>query len=44
MERLGMRREAHYRQNFWFKGNWTDEYLYAILQHEWLTRQDKANG
>jgi aminoglycoside 6'-N-acetyltransferase len=44
MERLGMRREAHYVQNFWFKGNWTDEYLYAILQHEWFATQDKANG
>lgn len=44
MERLGMRREAHYRQNFWFKGGWTDEYLYAILQQEWLNAQETPHG
>lgn len=44
MARLGMRREAHYLQNFWFKGAWSDEYLYAILQHEWLTSKGKAHG
>ena len=35
MERLGMRREAHFIQNAWFKGEWTDEYWYAILAEEW---------
>lgn len=37
LERLGLRREGHFRQNVWFKGNWGDEYLYAMLQEEWLT-------
>ena len=41
LERLGLRREAHFIQNFWFKGRWTDEYLYAILQEEWLHRHAK---
>ncbi|HXZ06069.1 MAG TPA: GNAT family protein [Ktedonobacteraceae bacterium] len=36
LERLGMRREAHFIQNAWFKGKWGDEYLYAILNEEWL--------
>ncbi|HEY7340879.1 MAG TPA: GNAT family protein [Ktedonobacterales bacterium] len=36
LERLGLRREGHFRQNIWFKGKWGDEYLYAILQEEWL--------
>jgi RimJ/RimL family protein N-acetyltransferase len=36
LERLGMRREGHFRQNIWFKGKWGDEYLYAILGEEWL--------
>ena len=36
LERLGLRREGHFIQNVWFKGKWADEYLYAILQHEWL--------
>lgn len=35
MERLGMRREAHLKQSLWFKGAWTDEYFYAILNEEW---------
>jgi RimJ/RimL family protein N-acetyltransferase len=35
MERLGMRREAHLRHNEVFKGEWGDEFVYAILDHEW---------
>ncbi|MDP6451836.1 MAG: GNAT family N-acetyltransferase [SAR202 cluster bacterium] len=38
MERVGMRREAHYLQNIWFKGAWGDEYQYAILRSEWGAR------
>lgn len=39
MERLGMRREGHLRQSRCAEGEWSDEYLYALLQSEWLTRQ-----
>ncbi|HSH00927.1 MAG TPA: GNAT family protein [Anaerolineae bacterium] len=39
MERLGMRREAHFRHNEWFKGAWGDEYVYAILAEEWQGRE-----
>jgi RimJ/RimL family protein N-acetyltransferase len=35
MERLGMRREAHLRENGQIKGEWTDEVIYAALAHEW---------
>jgi len=35
MERLGMRREAHFIHNEIFKGEWGDEFVYAILQDEW---------
>lgn len=35
LERLGMRREAHLRESAWAKGEWTDELLYAMLDHEW---------
>lgn len=31
LERLGMRREAHFVQNEIFKGEWSDEYVYAML-------------
>jgi RimJ/RimL family protein N-acetyltransferase len=36
MERIGMRREAHLRENGWIKGEWTDEVICAALAHEWL--------
>lgn len=35
MERLGMRREAHFRESELFKGEWSDELVYAILAGEW---------
>lgn len=35
MERLGMRREAHFRQAELIKGEWCDELVYAILAEEW---------
>lgn len=34
-ERLGMRREAHFVRNEWFKGEWTDGLVYAVLAEEW---------
>lgn len=34
-ERLGMRYEAHLRQDMWLKGEWTDSAIYAILETEW---------
>jgi RimJ/RimL family protein N-acetyltransferase len=38
VEQLGLRREAHFRQNGWYKGEWCDEYQYALLEHEWAAR------
>jgi RimJ/RimL family protein N-acetyltransferase len=35
LERLGMRREAHFVENEWVKGEWTDDVVYAILSSEW---------
>jgi RimJ/RimL family protein N-acetyltransferase len=35
MERLGMRREAYFRENEFVKGEWTDECVYALLATEW---------
>ena len=40
LERLGMRREGHFPQHAWYKGEWCDEYLYAMLRSEWRA----ANG
>jgi RimJ/RimL family protein N-acetyltransferase len=35
MERLGMRREAHFVRNARVKGRWADELVYAVLDDEW---------
>jgi RimJ/RimL family protein N-acetyltransferase len=43
MERLGMRREAHFVESEFFKGEWSDELFYAILQDEWA-RQVENRG
>jgi len=37
LERLGMRREAHHLQALWFKDEWCNEYVYALLRDEWLS-------
>jgi RimJ/RimL family protein N-acetyltransferase len=38
LERVGMRREAHFVENVFFKGAWGSEYLFAILEREWAAR------
>ncbi|MEV7554824.1 GNAT family protein [Amycolatopsis sp. NPDC089917] len=35
MERLGMKKEAHLRQNEIVKGEWCDELVFAMLEDEW---------
>ncbi len=35
LERAGMRREAHFVEHLWFKGEWSSEYVYAMLGREW---------
>jgi RimJ/RimL family protein N-acetyltransferase len=43
MERLGMRREAHFIHNEIFKGEWGDELNYAILENEWRVKHGSNN-
>lgn len=38
LERLGMRLEAHFVEDDWFKGEWTDTLVYAVLDREWRDR------
>jgi RimJ/RimL family protein N-acetyltransferase len=33
--RLGMREEAYFVEDLWFKGEWGDTGVYAILEREW---------
>jgi RimJ/RimL family protein N-acetyltransferase len=44
MERLGMRREAHFRHNEVFKGEWGEEYVYAIIEDEWVATKTGARS
>lgn len=39
MERLGMRQEAHFRENEFIKGTWDDELVFAMLEREWAKRR-----
>ena len=35
MQKLGMRREAHFRQDKQSRDGWRDSYLYAMLANDW---------
>lgn len=37
-ERIGLRREAHFIEDEWFKGEWTDTLIYSALKNEWPSR------
>jgi RimJ/RimL family protein N-acetyltransferase len=43
LERLGMRREGHFLQSIQNKGEWRDEYQYAILRDEWVQKRERKN-
>lgn len=36
LESVGFRREGHFIENVFFKGEWGSEYRYAMLKREWL--------
>jgi len=44
MEKLGMLREGHLRQNWWLDGEWCDSLVYAVLEHEWRDRRARPSG
>lgn len=35
LERLGFRKEAHFKQSLLIDGEWVDDIIYAILKSEW---------
>jgi RimJ/RimL family protein N-acetyltransferase len=41
MEKLGFKREAHLRENWWLKGEWCDALIYAVLDREWRSLRGK---
>jgi RimJ/RimL family protein N-acetyltransferase len=50
MDRLGMKREGHLRENHRMGDRWWDSYLYAVLAEDWARRrtdgtpQEKTGG
>jgi RimJ/RimL family protein N-acetyltransferase len=38
MTRLGMRQEAHHVQSYLFRGEWADQFVFAILAEDWRAR------
>jgi RimJ/RimL family protein N-acetyltransferase len=43
LEKLGMRREAHFVENEWIKGEWQSELVYAMLAREWTSRPSSSS-
>lgn len=43
MERVGMRREAVFREALWTKGQWVTMYHYGMLRYEWQARYGAEN-
>jgi RimJ/RimL family protein N-acetyltransferase len=39
LERIGLRREGHFRECAFLKGEWIDDYVYAMLASEWSARE-----
>lgn len=41
LERVGMRREAHFVESLWFKGAWADDVIYAMLEREYSAEREE---
>jgi RimJ/RimL family protein N-acetyltransferase len=41
MQRVGMRNEAHFVRSLWFKGDWVDDMIFAILASDWRAMHGK---
>jgi RimJ/RimL family protein N-acetyltransferase len=35
LQRIGMRKEAHFVKSLWFKGDWVDDIVFAMLASDW---------
>jgi RimJ/RimL family protein N-acetyltransferase len=42
LERMKMRKEAHFIESIWFEDRWLDDIVYAIVAHEWKTISHEA--
>lgn len=37
IERLGFRKEAHFKKSYFLRGEWVDDIIYALLDKDWIT-------
>lgn len=44
MERVGMRKEGYFVQSYWFKENWVDNVIFAVLSREWTQVNRQQSG
>ncbi|WP_262697016.1 GNAT family N-acetyltransferase [Chryseobacterium nakagawai] len=38
MERIGLRKEGHFVKSLFWKNNWVDDVIYAVLREEWIKK------
>lgn len=38
LERLGFRKEAHFKKGLCWEGQWVDDVIYAMLKEEWIIK------
>jgi RimJ/RimL family protein N-acetyltransferase len=38
MERIGFRKEGHFVKSLFWKNNWVDDVIYALLQQDWIKK------
>lgn len=43
LKSVGFRKEAHFIENVFFKGQWKSEYQFALLKREWRPEKFKTN-
>jgi RimJ/RimL family protein N-acetyltransferase len=44
LERVGMRKGAHLSRSLWFKGEWVDDVIFAVLASEFNASDSSAHG
>lgn len=42
LERLGFRKEAHFKKSLFIDGKWVDDVIYALLKEDWK-KKEKSN-
>ncbi len=38
MERIGLRKEGHFKKSLFWKGKWVDDVIFAVLKEEWIKK------